>query len=262
VAGQSFLRKSSRGELGSVSRRFNKQSEVAVGKPFGGRQIELIGVRFDGMGRIGGQARAPSALRAAGLCAAVGENATMGADVLVSEPRTERAATSGLRNETALLEMIVAVQARVGASLVAGRFPLVYGGDCAVLLVTMPALRTVVGEAGLVFIDGHEDATSMEASLSGEAANMEIALLLGHTGEQAPRAVRAQLPALNADGLAMLGQRDDAFRRVLDVRRWRTACDCARLTRCPRIPPGRPSRQSRMLRPVPPDGGCTPTWMC
>ncbi len=208
---------SSRGELGSVSWHFNKQSEVAVGKPFGGRQIELIGVRFDGMGRIGGQARAPSALRAAGLCAAIGENATMGADVLVSEPRAERAAASGLLNEAALLEMIAAVQARVGASLVADRFPLVYGGDCAVLLATVPALRTVVGEAGLVFLDGHEDATSMEASLSGEAANMEIALLLGHTGERAPRAVRTQLPALSADGLAMLGQRDDAFRRVLDV---------------------------------------------
>jgi arginase len=188
-----------------------------VGKPFGGRQVELIGVQFDGMGRIGGQARAPAALRAAGLSAAVGENAAIGADVLVSEPCPERSAASGLLNETALLEMVAEVQARVGASLAGGRFPLVYGGDCAVLLAAVPALRTAVGEAGLVFLDGHEDATSMEASLSGEAANMEVALLLGLTGERAPQSLRAQLPALSASSLAMLGPRDDAFRQVPDV---------------------------------------------
>ena len=36
-----------------------------------------------------------------------------------------------------------------------------------------------------MFVDGHEDATPMELSTSGEAANMEIALLLGLTGERA-----------------------------------------------------------------------------
>jgi arginase len=200
-----------------LRRPAGKQSEVVLGRAFGGRQIELTGVRFDGMGRTGGQARAPSALRAAGLHAAVGKNATMGADVLVSEPRPERAATSGLLNETALLEMVTAVRARVKASLAAARFPLVYGGDCAVLLAAVPALRAVAGAAGLVFIDGHEDATTMEASLSGEAANMEVALLLGLTGGRAPRAVRAQVPALSADDLAMLGPRDDAYRRELGV---------------------------------------------
>lgn len=59
------------------------------------------------------------------------------------------------------------------------RFPLIYGADCAVLLGAIPALRDVHGQAGLLFIDGHEDATTMEMSPDGEAANMEIALLLG-----------------------------------------------------------------------------------
>ena len=40
----------------------------------------------------------------------------------------------------------------------------------------MPALADALGAAGLVFIDGHEDASPMEHSTSGEAANMEVAL--------------------------------------------------------------------------------------
>src|SRR6266568_3197084 len=39
---------------------------------------------------------------------------------------------------------------------------LIYGADCAVLLGAVPALADVLGGAGLVFIDGHEDATTME----------------------------------------------------------------------------------------------------
>jgi arginase len=51
---------------------------------------------------------------------------------------------------------------------------------------SVPALADLAGDAGLVFIDGHENATPMELSASGEAANMEVALLLGLTGQQAP----------------------------------------------------------------------------
>ena len=64
---------------------------------------------------------------------------------------------------------------RVRAALARGRFPLVYGADCAVLLAAVPALASVVGEAGLAFIEGHEDATLMELSATGEAASMEVA---------------------------------------------------------------------------------------
>lgn len=45
---------------------------------------------------------------------------------------------------------------RVGAAIDAGRFPLVLGGDCSVLLGPMLALRRR-GRFGLVFVDGHLD---------------------------------------------------------------------------------------------------------
>jgi arginase len=113
--------------------------------------------------------------------------------------------------------MIGALYRRVRASLSAGRFPFIYGADCAVLLAAVPALRDIAGRAGLVFVDGHEDATPMDLSSSGEAANMEIALLLGLAGERAPQPLRRQLPALAPGAIAMLGPRDHLFRQAANV---------------------------------------------
>jgi arginase len=113
--------------------------------------------------------------------------------------------------------MAAALHRQVRASLSAGRFPFVYGADCSVLLAAVPALRDVAGRAGLLFVDGHEDATPMDLSPSGEAANMEIALLLGLTGERAPQPLRDWLPALALDAIAMLGPRDHLFRQAANI---------------------------------------------
>jgi arginase len=86
-----------------------------------------------------------------------------------------------------------------------------------VLLAAVPAVRDVAGRAGLLFVDGHEDATPMDLSASGEAANMEVALLLGLTGERAPQPLRGWLPALAPGAIAMLGPRDHLFRQAANV---------------------------------------------
>jgi arginase len=189
----------------------------AAAENIAGRGIDMIGVPFDGMGRSPGQAGAPRALRAAGLSAVFGPGAAMEPDLVLPGPVPQRAAGSGLLNERALLQMAGALHRQVRASLSAGRFPFVYGADCSVLLAAVPALRDVAGRAGLLFVDGHEDATPMDLSPSGEAANMEIALLLGLTGERAPQPLRGWLPALALDAIAMLGPRDHLFRQAANV---------------------------------------------
>ena len=80
--------------------------------------IRLIGVPFDGMGRKPGQAGAPAALRAAGLEAALSSYELVShPDLTLPEARAERAAQSGLLNETALLKMVSVLYAEVSASL-------------------------------------------------------------------------------------------------------------------------------------------------
>ena len=176
--------------------------------------------------------------------------------------RSGSCSTAGFVNELALLEMVDAVHARVRAALHEHRFPVLYGGDCAVLLGAVPALRDVGETAGLLFVDGHEDAATMEQSTTGEAANMEIALLLGMTGDRAP-------------------QRCGGFCRPFDLRRsrcWdsatratdaRSACRASHsASAC--TPRGRlgsiPSRPQRELPHASalrrPGGGCMSTWMC
>lgn len=180
--------------------------------PLPARDIELIGVCFDGSGRARGQADAPAALREAGLMTALAGRAGLAPDVVVSSPVPARGRL-GFLNERALLEMVASLDDRVRAALASGHFPLVYGADCAVLLAAVPALAGAGGPAGLVFIDGHEDATTMEASESGEAANMEIAFLLGLTGKQAPEPLPGRAGTLRPEAIVMLGMRDEQYRR-------------------------------------------------
>jgi len=169
------------------------------------------------MGRQGAQARAPAALRSAGLETAIPAPVIAPGDLPVPAPVPTRSEPWGFLNQAALLAMISALHKRVAGAVAAGRFPLIYGADCAVLLAAVPALRAVTGTAGLVFADGHEDATPLELSHSGEAANMEIALLLGLTGAPLPAELRDSLPALEPGAIAMLGPRDEPYRADLSI---------------------------------------------
>jgi arginase len=178
------------------------------------QNMDLIGVRFDGSGRAVGQSGAPQALRAAGLLDAL-PSATLTVDIDAGAGTSERGRT-GFINESALVAMVEAVRKRVTSTLAAGRFPVIYGGDCAVLLGAILALGAADGPAGLLFIDAHEDATSAEHS-DGEAANSEIALLLGTYGGPTPPRLGRFLPAIDPDNVVLVGQRDAGYRRNIGM---------------------------------------------
>ena len=180
--------------------------------------VELIGVPFDGYGRTRNQALAAEVLRETGLVAAFDGHVVVAVDELdLPQPIARRGASTGLVNEPARMAMIDALNDRVGRAVSAGRFTVVYGGDCSSLLGTFTGLRDRLGTVGLVFVDGHEDTMPLDVSEDGEAANTELGLLLGITGRRLSGALQHRLPALRSEALAVLGPRDQAWRRRFNV---------------------------------------------
>ncbi|MBB6352245.1 arginase [Nonomuraea muscovyensis] len=186
-------------------------------------RVEVVGAGFNSAGRGDGVARAPQALRRAGLVAAVSARHDVedAGDVAFGVPVPERG-RSGLLAEEALASMVGGVRRRVAEILAGGGFPLLVGGDCPVLLGALAACRDVHGSAGLLFVDGHEDAWPPAVSTTGEAADCELGLALGVTatgvlptgvlpgGVLAGGVLAEPGPLLRAEATALLGPRDGA----------------------------------------------------
>lgn len=86
-------------------------------------------------------------------------------------------------------------------------FPLVLGGDCSILLGIMAGLRST-GRHGLIFIDAHADFYSPETSVTGEAADMDLALVTGH-GPELLTNINGLRPYVAEDQVVHIGQRDE-----------------------------------------------------
>jgi len=160
------------------------------------RDVVLIGVPTNSSGTADGVARAPAVLRGRGLTAALAGRPgfTDAGDLALPAPQPRRG-PSGLLAEDALIVMIGQVRGAVRAAREDGRFPLLIGGDCPVILGALAALQAEAREPGLLFVDGHEDAWPPRVSPTGEAADCELGLALRmFDGALGPR-LRAVLPA-------------------------------------------------------------------
>jgi arginase len=174
------------------------------------RDVVLIGVPTNSSGTAEGVARAPGALRQRGLTAALAGRPgfTDAGDLALAAPQARRG-PSGLLAEDALIVMIGQVRDAVRAAREGGRFPLLIGGDCPVILGALAALQAEAGEPGLLFVDGHEDAWPPRSSPTGEAADCELGLALRlFDGDLAPglravlRAAECRRPGPGGDGAA------------------------------------------------------------
>ena len=143
----------------------------------GGGQIDMIGVPFDGMGRSPGQAGAPEALRAAGLSAVFGPDAVMEPDLVLPGPSLSVPPARACSTSGHCCRWPARCTAGCARRCQLAGFPSSTAPTVLCCSLRFPRLRDVAGRAGLLFVDGHEDATPMDLSASGEAANMEIALL-------------------------------------------------------------------------------------
>jgi arginase len=91
--------------------------------------------------------------------------------------------TTGYLNGPAMADYSVRLAERIGALLDEGRFPVVLGGDCSILLGPMLALRTR-GTYGLAHLDGHDDYSPRlrPAEHAGRltAGGLALGLVTGH----------------------------------------------------------------------------------
>jgi arginase len=170
--------------------------------------VLVVGVPFNSSGTADGVARAPAALRRAGLVERM--RARDGGDLAVDGLTPERSASSGLKAERAVVALVERCRAAVGDAHQAGEFPLLVGGDCAVLLGALAATRDRWGGTGLVMADGHEDGYPPHQSLTGEAADCELYLALGLPAEGLPGALADLVPLVDPGQVALIGPRDDA----------------------------------------------------
>lgn len=135
-----------------------------------------LGLRPPQRGSVPGAAKAPEALREAGLHARLAARGAVDDGVVLPGRYVDddhNRPPGHVRNQAALIDHSRRLAARITGALDGGRAPLVIGGDCAVLLGAGMA-SAPRGGIGLVHVDGHTDFrhpgnSDASASVAGEA---------------------------------------------------------------------------------------------
>ena len=181
--------------------------------------IALLGVPTNSSGTTDGVARAPRALRDAGLVPRLrraGPLVDVG-DVPVDAPSSARG-PDGIIDAANLAATLARVRAQTAGAVRLGHRLLIVGGDCPILIGALAGCADAAGTPpGLLFVDGHEDAWPPHASTTGEAADMELGLLLGRSIDGVESSLRSQIPRLDPSRVAILGARDRAELDDADV---------------------------------------------
>lgn len=90
----------------------------------------------------------------------------------------EKDSVTGYLNGPAIREHALRLATLVEEERVAGRVPIVLGGDCSILIGGLLALRRV-GRPGLFYLDGHQDFYDGAGDHSGEVADMTLGIAVG-----------------------------------------------------------------------------------
>jgi arginase len=124
----------------------------------------------------------PEALKAAGLMKKLKAEY---ADRILSLPyNPQRDKSTLLLNSDTIRVFSLQLAGKVISVLNKKQFPIVLGGDCSILIGNLLALRQIGSSGrssryGLFFIDGHADFYQPGASLTGEVADMDLAIVSG-----------------------------------------------------------------------------------
>ncbi len=170
----------------------------------------IIGVPVNCGGEPGGVELAPRALRDAGLVKAIGAARDLG-DMNVNLRGPRRDPETGIIAYPALLDMTRDVRRTTAAMLARGERPFLVGGCCSYMMGAIAGAADHFGSVGLAYVDGHMDLYDGKTSPSGEAADMPLALMLGHGVPKALADRVGGLSRIDVSNVALLGFRDRAW---------------------------------------------------
>ena len=89
-----------------------------------------------------------------------------------------------------------------------GRFAVVLGGDCSIVLGSLLGAReTAEGSVGLAYVDAHADFGTAEESHTGSVASMCLALAVGR-GDTPLARLTGDAPLVRAKDVVLIGRRD------------------------------------------------------
>ncbi len=155
----------------------------------------------------------PSALRIAQLVAALERlGCTVEDEGNLDVPQPEQVRRPGGGTELAAITLVCRELAKHTAATVrAGAFPVVLGGDHSLAAGSIAGAATALAERGerlgVIWLDAHGDINTPATSTSGNVHGMPVAHLLGH-GDPALAAIAAPAPALRPEDIVYIGLRD------------------------------------------------------
>lgn len=120
---------------------------------------------------------------------------------------TERDKSTQLLNGEAIRSFSLQLADSVAIALrEKDQFLIVLGGDCSIIIRSLLALRRM-GKYGLFFIDGHADFYQPEASLTGQVADMDLAIVSGR-GPEVLTNIDGLKPLVSDKNIIVFGYRD------------------------------------------------------
>ncbi len=168
-----------------------------------------LGLRPLRPGHVPGAWRAPAALTAAGLVAAVGPARVVDLPRPAYTPDPQPG--TRLRNGPAMRAFNLRLADLVEGAARAGAFPLVVGGDCSVLLGALAGRRRL-GPLALAHVDGHSDfrhpGNCDAGATLGAVAGMDLALATGRGEPLMTEWPGAPVPLVPDEAVVQLGERE------------------------------------------------------
>ena len=149
----------------------------------------------------------PKSLLASGLAEALGTGThVINVDTFNEKYKNEREAPWQVLNAEAIKHFSIGLGNVLSDTMQNGYFPIVLGGDCSILIGIMASLKTS-GAYGLIFLDAHADFYEPEKSITGEVADMDLAIITGR-GPELLTNINDLGPYVKDEHVIHIGQRD------------------------------------------------------